>query len=86
MANTKFEVILRMFFLKISNMDVSFGEKILTWKTYITNKILPTTKQVQIINKKDFVIAALNANSETFVVYVAIWEQKKMPMHSKKQA
>ena len=29
-ADTKFEVILRMLFLKISNADVSFGEKTLT--------------------------------------------------------
>ena len=29
-ANNKFEVILRMFFLKISNTDMSFGEKTLT--------------------------------------------------------
>ena len=75
-----------MLFLKISNANVSFDKKILTWKTYTTNKALPTTEQVQIINKKNFVIAALNANSKTFVVYVAIWEREKMPMHSKKQA
>ena len=29
-ANTKFEVILRMFFLKISNADMLFEEKTLT--------------------------------------------------------
>ena len=29
-ANTKFEVILRMLFLKISNADMSFGERTLT--------------------------------------------------------
>ena len=29
---------------------------------------------------------ALDVNSETFVVHVAIWEQEKMPVHSKKQA
>ena len=45
-ANTKFEVILRMLFLKISNADVSFGEKIFMWKIYITNEALPTTEQV----------------------------------------
>ena len=28
-ANTKFEVILKMFFLKISNADISFDKKIL---------------------------------------------------------
>ena len=29
-ANTKFEVILEMYFLKIRNVDVSFGKKTLT--------------------------------------------------------
>ena len=72
MIDTKFEVILKMLFLKISNADMSFGKKTLTWKTYITNKALPTTEQVQIINKKDFIIAALDADSKTFVVHVAI--------------
>ena len=85
-ADTKFEVILRMPFLKINNADVSFGEGTLMWKIYITNKALPTTEQVQIINKKDFVIAALDGNSKTFVVHVAIREREKMPMYSKRQA
>ena len=86
MANTKFEVILEMPFLKISNADVSFGEGTLTWKTYTTNKALPTTERVQIIDKKDFVIAALDANSETFVMHVAFREREGMPVHSKRQA
>ena len=63
-----------------------FDEKTLTWRTYTTNKALFTIEQVQIINKKDFVIAALNANGETFIVYMAIQEQGEMPVHSKKQA
>ena len=45
-AKTKFEMVLRMFSLKHSNADMSFDEKILIWKFYITNKALPTTKQV----------------------------------------
>ena len=85
-ANTQFEVILRMLFLKISNADMSFSEKTLTWKTYTTNKALPTTKRVQIIDKKDFVIATLDAKSETFVMHVAFRKQEEMPVHSKKQA
>ena len=71
-ADTKFEVILRMPFLKISNVDMSFGEETLTWRTYTTNKALPTTKQVQIVNPKEFVIAALDVDSKMFVVHVAI--------------
>ena len=46
MTNTKFELILEMPFLKISNANVVFDKKIFTWKSYTTNKALPTTKQV----------------------------------------
>ena len=45
-ADTKFEVVLGMPFLKISNADVAFHERILTWKSYTTKKVLLTTKQV----------------------------------------
>ena len=73
-ANTKFEVILGMLFLKLNNANMSFGKGALMWRTYITNKAFSTIKQVQIIDKKDFIILALDANSKTFVIYVAIWE------------
>ena len=86
MADTKFEVILEMLFLKISNADVLFGKGTLTWRTYTTNEALATTKQVQIVNPKEFVIAALDVDSETFVVHVAIREQEEIPVHSKRQA
>ena len=33
---------------------------------------LSTTKQVQIIDLKKFIVMALDANSETFVVHMAI--------------
>ena len=85
MADIKFEMMLGMFFLKISNANVAFGEKILTWKSYTTNKALPITKQVQLVNPKEFVIAALDADSNTFVVYMAIWEQKKLAMDPDKK-
>ena len=85
-ADTQFEVVLGIPFLKISNADVSFGENTLTWKTYTTNKAVPTTKRVQIINKKDFVIAALDANNETFVMHMAFREREEMPVHFKRQA
>ena len=71
-ANIKFEVVLEILFLKISNADLAFGKETLTWKLYTTNKALPTTKQVQLVNSKKFVIAALNVNSEIFVIHVTI--------------
>ena len=86
MADTRFEVILKMPFLKISNADVAFSEKTLTWKSYTTNKAIPTTERVRLVDPKEFVIVALDADSKTFVVHVAIREQEEMPMHSEKQA
>ena len=43
-ADTKFKVVLGMLFLKISNINVTFIEGKLTWKSYTTNNALPTTK------------------------------------------
>ena len=85
-ADTKFEVILGMPFLKISNADVAFGEGTLMWKSYTTNKALPTTERIRLVDPTEFVIAALDADSETFVVHVAIREREEMPVHSERQA
>ena len=79
-ADSKFEVVLGMPFLKISNANVAFDERILTWKLYNTHKALPIIKRVQLVDPKKFVIAALDMDSETFVVHVAIREQKQMNM------
>ena len=86
MADTKFEVVLEMTFLKISNANVAFDEEILTLKSYTTNKALPTTEQIQLVDPKEFIIAALGMDSETFVVYMAIREWEKMPVHAERQA
>ena len=72
MTDIKFEIILEMFFLKLNNTNILFDKKILIWRTYITNKALSTIKQVQIIDKKDFVIMTLDTNNKTFVILVAI--------------
>ena len=80
-ADTKFEVVLGMPFFKISNANIVFGEGTLTWKSYTTNEALPTTERVRLFDPKEFVIAALDADSETFVVHVAIREREKMPVH-----
>ena len=84
MADTKFEVILGMPFLKISNADIAFGEETLTWKSYTTNEALPTTERVRLVDPKEFVIVALDTDSKTFVVHVAIQEREKMPVHAEK--
>ena len=58
-------------FLTLSNADVQFTEKELTWRTYTTEKALPTTRQVKIIDQMEFAKAALNENVEAFVMHVS---------------
>ena len=86
MADTKFEVVLEMLFLKISNANVAFGEGTLTWKSYTTKEALSTTERVQLVDPKQFIIAALDADSKTFVVHVAIREREEMAMDPGRKA
>ena len=65
-------MILKMSFLKLNNTNVLFGKKILMQRFYTNNKVLITTKQVQIINPKEFKIATLDIDSKIFVVHMAI--------------
>lgn len=46
MANTKYNVILEIRFLKLNNANMLFRKKLFLQKFYITNKALPTIKQV----------------------------------------
>ena len=71
-ANTKFEVILGVLFLKLSNAIVLYGEKIPTWRTNTINEVLFITKRIWTIYKIDFVIVVLNADSKIFVIHIAI--------------
>ena len=71
LADISVEVVLGTFFLTFSNTNIQFVEKKLTWRSYSTGKALPTTQQIELIDKKEFTKAALDENSETFVVYVA---------------
>ena len=43
----------------------------LQWRTYTTQEAFPTTRRVELIGKKEFVVTALDPEHEIFVVYVA---------------
>lgn len=46
--------------------------KKLTSRSYTAAKALPTTKQIELINKKEFAKAVLDVESKTFIVYVLV--------------
>ncbi len=70
LADVKLDVVLGMPFLTMTNADVDFQARDLQWKFYITRDILSTTRRVKLIRKKKFVVAALNLEHETFVIYI----------------
>ena len=71
LADTSMEVVLGMPFLNLSIANMQFVEKELEWRSYTTVEALPTTKKVELINKRKFAAIALDKNAKTFVVYVA---------------
>ena len=71
LANISINVVLGMFFLNLSNINVQFAKKELTWKTYTTEEALSTTRWVKLINQKEFSKAALDENIESFIVHVS---------------
>ncbi len=75
LADTSMEVILGMPFLSLSNANVEFAELgKLTWRSYTAADALSTTSWVKLIDKREFAKAALDENSKTFVVHVAVIE------------
>ena len=76
-----------MFFLPLSRINVWFAEREFVGRTYMAAKTLPTTRRVEIINKKEFAVAAINADDKTFVVHIAaLVEPTTMLIYSSCQA
>ena len=59
-----------MSFLILSNADILFVKKKLTWRSYITAEALSTIKWIKLIDKKKFAKEALNENVRAFMVYI----------------
>ena len=70
-ANVSPEVVLGMPFLTLSGADVDFSGRELRWRTYTTEEVLPTTRRVELVGKKEFAAAALDPEHGTYVIHVA---------------
>ena len=87
LTNIGLQVVLRMLFLTFSKVNIRVAERKLVWRTYTAVEALPTTRRVEIIDKWELAVAALNADNKTFVVHVAaLAEPKTIPIHTSCQA
>lgn len=50
MANIVIDIVLEIFFLNLSKVEINFADWEINYRTYTLNKALPITKQVQIID------------------------------------
>ena len=65
-------------FLGLNKVEINFAERELNWKSYNFDEALPTTKQVQMIDCKEFAAAALAPDKEAFVMHVAYLKAKML--------
>ena len=88
LANISAEVVLGMSFLTLNNAEIQFAEQELTWRSYTAAEALPTTKRIELINKKEFAKVALDTDSETFVMHVVALEAplSGMTIHPSRKA
>ena len=71
-----------MLFLTLSKADIWFAERELVWRTYTAVEALPTTRRLEIFEKGEFALAALNADDKIFVVHiVALAEPTTIPIY-----
>ena len=56
--------------VSVSATDVDFSGWELRWKTYNTKEVLPTTRCVELVGKKEFAAAALDPEHETYIVHI----------------
>lgn len=73
-ANTSMEMILGMLFLSFSNINIQYDFRKYTRKTYMTTKTTFIVRRVELIEKYEFVKAALHENFETFEVHIVALE------------
>lgn len=64
------DVIFEMPFLTLSNVKINFNNSKLELRLYTTINTFPTTRQVELIWKNEFVAAVLDPKDEIFVIYV----------------
>ncbi len=70
LADVSPDIVLGMPFLTMSNADVDFQARDLQCRSYTTGEVLPTTRQVELIGKKEFAAAALDPEYKNFVIHV----------------
>lgn len=69
-ANISKDVISRIQFLTLSNIELNFNKNKLRWRFYTTIKAFFNTRQVKLMRKKQFAVVVLDLKDDTFMVHI----------------
>lgn len=84
LADTSIEIVLRISFLFLSNVDIKF-EKLgnLIWRSYNNIEALATISWVKLIDKGEFAKTAVDENTKNFVIHIiALKIRNTIPIYS----
>ena len=82
MANVSLKVVFGILFLILSSADVDFLGREYWWMTYTIEKVLSTTRCIELMGKIKFVAAVLDPESEIFVIHIASFSSIVSPSFS----
>ena len=78
-ANISLEIVFEISFLILSGADVNFLGQKLWWRAYIIKKAFPTTRRIELVGKKEFTVAVLDLEDETYIVYIGLVSSIALP-------
>lgn len=73
LADISMDIVFKIFFLTLSNLEVKFNNRPLCWRQYTTAKPFFITGQVELVENKRFVAAVLDSKNEIFVFLVTFF-------------
>ena len=73
LADVKLDIILKMSFLIMTNVDINFQVWNLQWRSYTTEDIFLTTKCIKLMEKKKFAAIAFDLKYKAFIIYIAVF-------------
>lgn len=71
LADITIDIAINISFFTLSNVEIDFMGYYIYWKIYIFVEIFPTTRRVELIEKKRFTAAAFDLEDDVFIVYMA---------------
>lgn len=78
-------MLLKILFFIVSNANIQFAKKKLTYRSCTLDKALSTTKQVEFIDNKKFAKVVLDKNVEDFVIHVIFLSSSLMLIYLAKK-